>query len=167
MPTEPMQRRAARPTAARRIERPRLRDAALKAVEEASKHGKPGYFLLRQRWTAKELREHGITAAHLKKIRCSCTSVIALGYTLQEIMEAGYSPSQITEHFTARDFLEVGMDTKKLKKNGFEPLVLLRAGFTQKEILEAGFDAEAVKYAVNVLVELRKARKPEGIYTAR
>ena len=130
--------------------RPKLVNAAIHVVAEAAKQARPGTWLLLNGWGAKELKNNGIAVAKLKKIKCSCGELVALGFTVRDVVEARYSPAEIKKHFNISDFSMAGYDAKQLKARfrysaadlksiGFKAVDLIRAGFKDAELIAAGF----------------------------
>ena len=99
------------------------------ALRNAKSERRPGIWLLSRGWSAQKFKKSGVSVAMLKEASVSCEESIALGFTVRDIVGAGYYPSEIVRHFKSEDFLHAGFTVGKLKELGFSLRSLVDAGF--------------------------------------
>jgi len=92
--------------------------------------------------------EAGVSAEELVCQSCSCSSLLAAGYTVGDLKAIGYSTSQLHQcGASLKNLLKAGSTATELKAAGFTAKELHDSGFSAGEVASAGFPSKETKEA--------------------
>jgi len=113
--------------------------------------------LLNGWYSVEELKEGGFDAKAFKSAGFRVQDLHLKRFSIKEIVEAGFTTSELRSLFDMKSLIDAGIDAKRLFDEGYKLLELRTLGFTLKKLLEARFTLEQLKSVGFTFEEYKEA----------